>query len=103
MRMLRYTWAAGLTLIAASAAHAQGTPVATGVGRPGSLLDQVVSMLIFTLLGIGLAILGFKLFDWVIPFDVEREICEKNNIAAAVLGGAMVLGICIIVAAVVQS
>ena len=51
--------------------------------------------------GIVLAILGYKVFDLLTPFDLEREMCEKQNMAVAVLCGAMVLGICLIVAAAV--
>jgi hypothetical protein len=103
-RLFTGAWALGTFLLLASAAYAQAPlPVGNGGYRPSSLLDAVISTLVFSVLGIVLAIGGFKLFDLVIPFDLEKEICEKNNIAAAVLGGAMVLGICIIVAFVVLS
>ncbi len=92
-------WGAGLFLIAASA-FAQGPG---GVAQPRTLWDQLLSTVVFSLVGIALAIIGFKLFDLTIKFDVEREICEKNNIAAGILGGAMVLGICLIVGLVVLS
>ena len=102
-RMWAGVWAAGLMLIVASAAYAQGQPVASGGYRPGSLLEQVISTLVFSGLGIVLAIVGFKLFDLVIPFNLEKEICEKNNIAVSILAAAMILGICIIVSFVVAS
>ena len=47
---------------------------------------------------VGLAMLGFKLFDLLTPGKLEEEIVQKQNIAAAILGGAIVVGICIIVA-----
>jgi uncharacterized membrane protein YjfL (UPF0719 family) len=47
------------------------------------------------------AIVGFKLFDALIPFNLEQEICEKQNLAVAILCAGMVLGICLIVAAAV--
>lgn len=105
-RLFAGAWGLGMLLVLASAAWAQGQgpiPVANGGYRPTSLVDAVISTLVFSVLGIALAIGGFKLFDLVIPFDLEKEICEKNNIAAAILGGAMVLGICVIVAFVVLS
>lgn len=92
-------WGIGLSLVA-TAAFAQG---AGGIAQPRSLWDQLVSTVVFSLVGIALAIIGFKLFDLTIKFDVEREICEKNNIAAAILAGSVVLGICLIVAIVVIS
>jgi putative membrane protein len=102
-RTLAAIWTLGLLGVAATAAHAQAQPVAAQGYRPDTLLGQVVSTLVFSGLGILLAIVGFKLFDAVIPFSLEREICEKNNVAVAILAGAMVLGICFIVAYVVGS
>ena len=95
-------WLIGGTMIffaAASAAWAQGERAATW--QPNTLLTAVISTLIFGLLGIVLAILGYKVFDLLVKFDLEREICEKQNMAVAVLCGAMVMGICLIVAAAV--
>src|SRR5687767_10663176 len=85
---------------ASSAAWAQ-----TG-GRPGSwqpdgLLMSILSTLIFGLIGIVVAIVGFKLFDAMTPFNLEQEICEKQNLAVALLCAGMVIGICLIVAAAV--
>ncbi|MFN3650477.1 MAG: DUF350 domain-containing protein [Armatimonadota bacterium] len=105
-RHLTLVWAVGAALLVAAAAHAQtnGAAAATNTGyQPRSMVEAIVSTLVFSLIGIVLAVVGFKLFDMVIPFDVEREICEKNNIAAAILAGAMVLGICLIVGFVVIS
>jgi hypothetical protein len=103
-RALHAVLAAGVLGLTASAAWAQGPGGATTTGyRPGSLVDQIISTLIFSGLGIVLAIVGFKLFDAVIPASLEKEICEKNNVAAAILAAAVVLGICIIVAYVVAS
>jgi uncharacterized membrane protein YjfL (UPF0719 family) len=49
-------------------------------------------------LGILLVTFGFKFFDFVITrIDLEKEIA-KGNVAAAVLSGAAILGISIIMA-----
>lgn len=93
----------GLLLIA-SAALAQGAvPVPPSRFTTRSLLEGVLSTVVYSLVGIVLAIVGFKLFDLVIKFDLEKEICEKNNLAVAILAAAVVLGICVIVAFVVIS
>ena len=86
-------------LASASAAWAQGEPARAW--RAGTLIEAVASTLIFGLIGIVLAILGFKLFDAVVKVNLEQEICEKQNIAVALLCAGMVLGICIVVAAAV--
>ena len=65
------------------------------------LSDLGVS-LAFGVLGIVLAILGFKLFDLVTPkIKVEEELAEKQNLAVAIVCAAVILGICYIVAHVV--
>ena len=64
----------------------------------------VVQALIFGLVGIFLAILGFKLFDWITPgIHVQRELSEKQNVAVAIVCAAVILGICHVVARVVGS
>ena len=80
-----------------AAAWAQGADAA-GRSRP-TLLDHILSTLLFGLIGVVLAILGFKLFDLVMRHNIEQEIFEHKNMAAAILAGAVVLGVSLIVAA----
>jgi hypothetical protein len=94
-------WAVGIGAVLASAAWGQAEPRPGGY-HPSTLLEAVLSTLIFGLIGILLAILGFKLFDLAIHFNLAAEICERQNVAVAILSGAVVLGICIIVATAVQ-
>ena len=67
------------------------------------LVWAVCQTLIFGLIGIALAIAGFKLFDLLTPGKLEEEIVQKQNIAAAILGAAIIIGICMIVARAVGS
>ncbi len=73
---------------------------AAGRSRP-SLMEGIVSTVVFGVIGIALAIVGFKLFDLSIKANIEKEIFENKNMAAAILAGAVVLGISLIVAAAV--
>jgi uncharacterized membrane protein YjfL (UPF0719 family) len=93
-------YASALLLLAQSGAWAQ--EVATGRSRP-TLVEGIVGTLVFGSIGIVLAIIGFKLFDVVVRHNIEQEIFEKNNMAAALLAGAIVLGVSIIVAATILS
>ena len=61
--------------------------------------EALLYMLVFAVAGIVMAILGYKLFDKFTPGDLHKEIVEKQNVAAAVIAAAVVLGICIIIAA----
>ena len=64
---------------------------------PETFLQAILGSVAFGLVGIVLAIAGFKLFDAVTPFSLEKEICEKGNIAVAIVCAAMILGICLII------
>ena len=52
--------------------------------------------------GVLAAIVGFKLFDKCTPGHLSREILEHRNVAAAIVGAAVILGVCIIVAAAIM-
>ncbi len=93
----------GGALALCAAAGAQGTPGAAGARARLPLLEGVVSTLLFGIVGILLAIIGFKLFDIVIRHNIETEIFEHKNMAAALLAGAEVLGVSLIVAATILS
>ena len=56
---------------------------------------------IFSIAGIILALGSFKLLDLLTPGDLQKEIFENKNIAAAIFAGAFVIGICIVVASAV--
>lgn len=84
----------------ASAAHA-AAPLRSSGWMPGTPFEAIVSTMVFGLIGVFLAIAGFKLFDLVTPFSLEREICEKQNLAVAILCAGMIIGISLVVAAAV--
>jgi len=72
------------------------------VWQPENLQMALVSALCFGVLGIVLMLLGFKLFDWILPkVDVERELAENHNIAVAIVMAAVLLGIALILAMVI--
>jgi len=64
-----------------------------------SLAGAVVNMAIFAVIGIVIALVGYKVFDKCTPGDLTKEIVENKNVAAAIIGAAVILGVCIIVAA----
>jgi uncharacterized membrane protein YjfL (UPF0719 family) len=70
---------------------------------PNTLWEAALATAVFGLIGIALAVFGFKVFDWVTPGNLEEEIIKKNNMSAAIMAGAFILGVCIIIARVVGS
>lgn len=69
--------------------------------RAQSLPEALALMVAFALVGIAMAIIGYRVFDKFTPGDLHKEIIEHKNIAAAIIGGAVILGVCIIVAAAI--
>ncbi len=67
------------------------------------LWQGLLGSLVFGGTGIILAVLGFKVFDWITPrMDIQRELAEKQNVAVAIVCGAIILGVCYLVATVVH-
>ena len=64
-----------------------------------TLLAAIGNVLIFAGIGIAAAIIGYKLFDKCTPGDLHKEIIEHKNIAAAIVAGAVIIGVSIIIAA----
>ena len=63
--------------------------------------EALPATIIYSLAGILLALLAFRLLDWLTPGDLNKKIFEEGNIAAAILGAALVLGICAIIVAAI--
>lgn len=66
--------------------------------RPGVFFGSVV----YALVGVAVFWLCFLVIDKITPYKLWEEIVEKQNIALAIVVGAMSLGISIIVAAAVH-
>lgn len=60
------------------------------------LLTEVLSSVIFGLLGIAIMMLSYKAIDWVIPADLNKEI-EKGNLAAGVVIAGVFIAIAMII------
>ena len=64
-----------------------------------SLGQALAYMLLFAGVGVVAAIAGYKIFDKCTPGHLNKEILEHRNVAAAIIAGAVILGVCIIIAA----
>ncbi len=67
-----------------------------------ALIQGVVFAVVFGMLGLGLFGLAIVLMKKLAPFSIEKEIAEDQNTALAIVMGAMLLGIAIIVAAAIH-
>ena len=94
--MLIETFAAG--------AHAPLSVLATvGLIVPlDQLTGLIVATLIFTFIGLLLFALAFFIIVKASPFSIRKELEEDHNTALAIVIGAVILGIALIVAAAVH-
>ena len=66
--------------------------------RPAAFFGSIL----FALVGVLVFWLSFLIIDKITPYDLWREIVEKQNQALALVVAAMCLGISIIVAAAIH-
>lgn len=66
--------------------------------RPGAVLGSIV----FALVGVLVFWLSFVVIDKLTPYDLWRELVEKQNVALGLVVAAMSPGICLIVAAAIH-
>jgi hypothetical protein len=65
-------------------------------GRMGKgLLEAIV----YSILGLIVLLIGFKVLDFVTPFSLNKEIAEDDNTAAGVMVAGMMIALGIIIAA----
>ncbi len=67
------------------------------------LVEGIILTVVYGVIGIALAVLGFKMFDWITPrVDIERELSENRNVAVAIICAAVILGISTIAAIAIR-
>lgn len=62
----------------------------------------VISALLFSFVGLVVLAAGFFIFDRMTPGNMWKEIVEKQNIALAIVVGAMTLAIAQIIASAIH-
>ena len=58
----------------------------------------VLNALVFAALGVLVFVIAFALLMKLAPFHLWKEIVEERNLSAAILAGAVALGLCWIIA-----
>lgn len=86
-------------------------PAAKGKGKAakGALFNwtkigrDLLLTLIFSLLGLAVAMFGYFVYQWIVPFDLVKELEVDQNTSLGIVVGSIILGLCIIVAAAIAS
>ncbi len=69
---------------------------------PENFLIGAIGAVIFGLIGIQLLILGFKLFDWLLPKVDFQECLNKNPLAAAIVIASFLYALGLIISSVLH-
>ncbi len=77
-------------------------PILGLVVKLEELLPVLVTTLIFVLIGLVVFAIAFFVVVLVAPFSVKKEIEEDQNTALAIIIGAMIIGIGLIISAAIQ-
>ena len=77
------------------------TPALAADTSLSGLAGGIVATVLYSLIGIVMATIGFKVVDWLTPGNLADEVAHKGNRALAILAGSMILGVCIIIASAV--
>ncbi len=96
-------------LIESIAMQASGASAATAAHGAALLFvpfEQLIPLVVSTLIFAGIGIVLFALAFWIIvkaaPFSIRKEIEDDQNTALAIVIAAVILGIALIVAAAVH-
>lgn len=68
-----------------------------------AILGPIVSSILFAVIGLVIYIVGFIVLDRITPYALWKEICEKQNVALAILVGAGAIGLAMIISAAIAS
>jgi uncharacterized membrane protein YjfL (UPF0719 family) len=66
------------------------------------LLWQVLLVVIYVVLGLGLFAVAYLIIDRITPFSLRKELEDDQNTALAIVLGSVFIGIAIIVAAAMK-
>ena len=101
MNAKRIGFAVSSLLVAvASIASAQDTVEASGVVT--EYVWGIAGAIVYSILGMIVLLIGWKVFDKATPFDLNKEIAEDNNTAAGIVVAGIMIALGIIVAAAIH-
>lgn len=78
------------------------TPFLGMIVKLDELLPVLLTTVIFVAIGLAVFAIAFLIVVLISPFSVKKEIEEDHNTALAIIIGALIIGIAMIIAAAIQ-
>lgn len=88
-------------MLPATLAFAEESTVFEGVLQ-GRLWAHLLAAVVFSLIGVAVLAVCFKLMNKLSPFSLKKEIEEDQNVAVAIIIGSVIIGMSIIIAAAIM-
>ena len=61
------------------------------------IATDIILVAIFSIVGLIILMIGYKVFDLATPYDLNRQIAEENNVAAGIAVAGVIVSLGIIV------
>ena len=65
-------------------------------------LRVLIISVVYAGLGMVLLYLGYRLFDWLTPTNLQEDIFKNGNVAVAIVVGAFILGLAFVIGAAIH-
>lgn len=65
-------------------------------------IKPIANSLIFSFLGIAILLITYFIIEKITPENTWKEIVQKNNVAIAIVFGAFIIGISMIISAAIH-
>ena len=78
------------------------TALAAGGMDMGKVVGGVVDSLVYTVLGILILVISYKVFGAVVPFDLNKELAEDDNTAVGVFMAGIFIAVGLVISAAIS-
>ncbi len=58
--------------------------------------------IVYAILGMILLYIGYRVFDWLTPTNMQEDIFKDGNVAVGVLAGSFIIGLAIVIMAAIH-
>jgi uncharacterized membrane protein YjfL (UPF0719 family) len=69
---------------------------------PPNLLQQIISSVVFSVLGLVLFGISFMIINAVLPFSLRKEIEEDQNTSLGIMIGSVIIGLSLVILAAIK-
>ena len=65
-------------------------------------VQSLVGSVLYSAIGVFIFMIAYKLMEWLLPFDVDKELAEDQNTAVGIVVGSVMIGLAVIIAAAIH-